>query len=124
MLGRDEGALRDIESRAPSQVKVLAGDLSNLSLGQEAVDLALSAFKGIDGLVINHGTLGEVQRIADCDPAGFRMTFDINFISAVACVSQFLSPIGFMLMNDRSKQLFPNSASQEAGSSSPRQALR
>jgi NAD(P)-dependent dehydrogenase (short-subunit alcohol dehydrogenase family) len=86
VLGRDEGALREIESRAPSQVKALAGDLSNLSLAQEAVDLALSAFGRLDGLVINHGTLGEMKRIADCDPAEFQKTFDVNFISAVACV--------------------------------------
>lgn len=87
LLGRDEGALREIESRAPSQVKPLAGDLSNLSLGQAAVDLALSAFGRLDGLIVNHGTLGEVKRIADCDPVGFMETFNINFISAVACVS-------------------------------------
>ncbi len=87
ILGRDEEALHEIESRAPSQVKALAGDLSNFALGRAAVDLALSAFGRVDGLVINHGTLGEVKRIADCDPVGFQKTFDINFISAVACVS-------------------------------------
>lgn len=86
ILGRDEGALRDIESRAPSRVKPLAGDLSNLSLGQAAVDLALSAFGRVDGLIVNHGTLGEMNRIANCDPVGYQKTFDINFISAVACV--------------------------------------
>lgn len=87
-LGRDKGALRELESRAPSQVKTLAGDLSNLSLGQEAVDLAVSTFGRVDALVVNHGTLGEVKRIADCDPVEFQNTFDINFISAVACVSR------------------------------------
>jgi NAD(P)-dependent dehydrogenase (short-subunit alcohol dehydrogenase family) len=69
-------------------VKILAGDLSNLSLGQQAVDIAVSTFGRVDGLIINHGTLGEVKRIADCDPVGFQKTFDINFISAVACVSE------------------------------------
>jgi len=87
LLGRNEGALREIESRAPSQIKTLAGDLSDLSLGQAAVDLALSAFGRLDGLIVNHGTLGEVKRIADCDPVAVRETFNINFISAVACVS-------------------------------------
>jgi NAD(P)-dependent dehydrogenase (short-subunit alcohol dehydrogenase family) len=88
LLGRNEGALRDIESRAPSQIKTLAGNLSNLSLGQAAVDLALSAFGRLDGLIVNHGTLGELKRIADCDPVGVGETFNINFISAVACVSR------------------------------------
>lgn len=93
LLGRDEGALREFERRAPSRVRTLAGDLSNLSLGQAAVDLALSAFGGIDCLVINHGTLGEVKRIADCDLVGFKKTFDINFFSAVACVSRTREPV-------------------------------
>jgi NAD(P)-dependent dehydrogenase (short-subunit alcohol dehydrogenase family) len=61
--------------------------LSDFSLGQNAVDIAISAFGKVDGLIINHGILGEVARIADCDPAGFRKTFDVNFFSAVACVS-------------------------------------
>lgn len=86
VLGRNEEALRELEARAPSQVKPLAGDFSNLSLGQAAVDLALSTFGRIDGLIINHGTLGEVNRIVDCDLVNFRKTFDINFISAVALV--------------------------------------
>lgn len=87
MLGRDENALQSIKSRAPARVRGLAGDFSNLSLGQGAVDLAVAAFGRVDGLVVNHGTLGEVNRIADCDPVGFQKTFDVNFISAVACVS-------------------------------------
>lgn len=87
VLGRDENALQSIKSRAPARVRGLAGDFSNLSLGQGAVDLAVAAFGRVDGLVVNHGTLGEVNRIADCDPVGFQKTFDVNFISAVACVS-------------------------------------
>lgn len=87
VLGRNQEALREFEARAPSRVKPLAGDFSNLSLGQAAVDLALSTFGRIDGLIINHGTLGEVNRIVDCDLVNFRKTFDINFISAVALVS-------------------------------------
>lgn len=87
ILGRNQEALEEIESRAPTRVKTLAGDLSNLALGQQAVDLAVSTFGRVDSLVINHGTLGEVQRLADCDPIGFQKTFDVNFISAVALVS-------------------------------------
>jgi NAD(P)-dependent dehydrogenase (short-subunit alcohol dehydrogenase family) len=87
-LGRDEDALRKLESSAPSRIKSLAGDLSVFSLAEEAVKLAVATFGRVDGLIINHGTLGEVSRIADCDPVGFQKTFDVNFISAVACVSQ------------------------------------
>jgi NAD(P)-dependent dehydrogenase (short-subunit alcohol dehydrogenase family) len=66
---------------------VIPGDLSDFSLSQRAVDIAVSAFGKVDGLIVNHGILGEVARIADCDPAGIRKTFDVNFFSAIACVS-------------------------------------
>lgn len=113
VLGRDERALRQIESRAPLQVKVLAGDLSNFSLGQEAVDLASSAFGRVDGLIVNHGTLGDVNRIANCDLESFRKTFDINFISAVACVSYWWLQKPSILMKYRSKQPYLSFVSQE-----------
>jgi NAD(P)-dependent dehydrogenase (short-subunit alcohol dehydrogenase family) len=66
---------------------VIPGDLSDFSLSQKAVDLAVLAFGKIDGLIVNHGILGEVARIADCDPAEIRKTFDVNFFSTIACVS-------------------------------------
>jgi NAD(P)-dependent dehydrogenase (short-subunit alcohol dehydrogenase family) len=87
VLGRDESALQKLEAQAPSQVKILAGDLSDYSLGEQAIKTALSSFGQLDGLIINHGTLGEVKRIADCDLDGFQKTFEVNFFSAVACVS-------------------------------------
>jgi len=37
-------------------------------------------------LVINHGTLSPVKRIADSDPSEWRSTYDVNFFSAVAFV--------------------------------------
>ena len=87
LLSRSKAELEKIQRRAPDRIRLLVGDLSDLSLGQTAVDLAVSTYGRLDGLVINHGTLGEVARIADCDLAGFAMTFEVNLFSAVAIVT-------------------------------------
>src|SRR5271170_8016693 len=86
VVSRSKAALEQLKANAPKHVEILAGDLSDFSLGQQAVDLAISSFGQVDGLIVNHGILGEVARIADCDPKEVQKTIDVNFISAVACV--------------------------------------
>jgi NAD(P)-dependent dehydrogenase (short-subunit alcohol dehydrogenase family) len=85
--GRSQDALDKLKAQSPKRIEVVPGDLSDFSLAQKAVELAVSAFGKIDGLVVNHGTLGEVARIADYDLEEIRKTFDVNFFSAIACVS-------------------------------------
>ena len=84
--GRSKEALDKLQATSPDHVQVVPGDLADFSLGLKAIEVALSKFGQIDALVLNHGTLGEVARIADCDPEQVRQTFDVNFFSVVACV--------------------------------------
>lgn len=51
------------------------------------ISQALKAFSRIDGLIINHGTLRPVKRIADSTASEWRSTYDVNLFSAVAFVS-------------------------------------
>jgi NAD(P)-dependent dehydrogenase (short-subunit alcohol dehydrogenase family) len=60
--------------------------LADFSLGQKAVDLAVSKWSQIDGLIINHGVLDPVKRIADSDAEEWRKAFDVNVFSAIAMV--------------------------------------
>lgn len=46
----------------------------------------MKAFSQIDGLIVNHGTLTPVKRIADSTPEEWRSLYDVNFFSAVAFV--------------------------------------
>jgi hypothetical protein len=57
-----------------------------LQVGPKVVLAALKAFTRIDGLIINHGTLSPVTRIADSNPEEWRSAFDVNFFSAVSFV--------------------------------------
>jgi NAD(P)-dependent dehydrogenase (short-subunit alcohol dehydrogenase family) len=59
--------------------------------GPKAVELALKSFSRIDGLILNHGTLSPVKRVADSTPEEWRSAFDVNFFSALPFVSLHLS---------------------------------
>lgn len=85
--GRSQENLEKLKTQSPKHVEVIPGDLSDFSLSQKAVEVAVSTFGKVDGLIVNHGILGEVARISDCDPVEVRKTFDVNFFSTIACVS-------------------------------------
>lgn len=86
VVSRSAEPLERLRSAHASQVEILAGDLADLSLGQKAVDAAVKRWGGVDGLVVNHGRLEPVERIADADLDGWRAAFDVNYFSAVAVV--------------------------------------
>lgn len=67
-------------------MRFVAGDLADFALGQKAVDLAVSEFGRLDGLVVNHGILEPVTRVRDSEAEAWRRNFDVNFFSAVAIV--------------------------------------
>lgn len=87
ILARGKEALEKLQSDHPKQVRVVAGDMADLSLAQTAVEVAEKEFGQIDGLVINHGVLPPVTTIEKCDIEAWKQNFDVNFFSAVAFVS-------------------------------------
>lgn len=87
VVSRSKEPLEKLQIQYKDQVEVLAGDLADLSLGQKAVDAALSRWGSVDGLIVNHGRLEPVERIADANLEEWRAGFDINYFSAVAIVS-------------------------------------
>jgi NAD(P)-dependent dehydrogenase (short-subunit alcohol dehydrogenase family) len=84
LIARSEKPLRELEAQYKSQVAVLAGDLANFSLGKQAVDLAEKHFQQLDGLIVNHGVLDPVKRVANSSADEWRQAFDVNLFSAVS----------------------------------------
>lgn len=84
VVARTAGPLHELEEQYPGRVAVLAGNLNNVWLGQEIVDLALERFQKLDGVIVNHGVLNPVKRIADSMVEQWREAFDVNFFSAVS----------------------------------------
>ena len=90
VVARSEAPLQSLQEEYPRQVAVLAGDFSDPSLGTKAVELATSRWGCLDGVVVNHGTLGTVGKIADASTQEWSAAFNVNFFSAVALVQAAL----------------------------------
>lgn len=93
VVARSEQPLRDLEKQYSGQVAVLSGDFADLSLGQKAVDLAKDYWKRLDGVIVNHGTLDPVKRLADSTAEEWRASYDINLFSAVSLAKAALGPL-------------------------------
>ena len=87
VLSRNVESLQKLKEQYGKQVEVLSGDVSDFSLAQRAVDLAIKSFGQLDGLVLNHGILGQVGKVALANLEAWRAAFDTNFFSLVAFVS-------------------------------------
>jgi NADP-dependent 3-hydroxy acid dehydrogenase YdfG len=55
-------------------------------IAPQIVDLAIKSFGRLDGIVINHGVISPMERIADSDVEEWKKLYDANFFSAVALV--------------------------------------
>ncbi|KAF7158758.1 hypothetical protein CNMCM5623_003922 [Aspergillus felis] len=86
VIARSVEPLQKLKEQYNKQVEVLNGDLADFSLGQKAVDLAIKSFGRLDGLVLNHGILGQVGKIDKADPEQWKLGFDVNFISFLAFI--------------------------------------
>lgn len=61
--------------------------MSDFSVGTKAAEVIKSKFAGkLDGLIVNHGILEPVKRVADVEADEWRRSFDVNVFSAVAMV--------------------------------------
>ncbi|KAH8812962.1 short-chain dehydrogenase [Xylogone sp. PMI_703] len=87
VVARTEGPLVQLKKEFPGQVEVLAVDVASDEAGRKAVSLAVDSFSRLDGLIINHGTLGNLNRIADSAADDFRKGFDVNYFSAVSFIA-------------------------------------
>ncbi|KAL8705880.1 MAG: hypothetical protein Q9201_001028 [Fulgogasparrea decipioides] len=91
VVARSKQPLEDLKAQYPTdQVQVLASDLSDFSMGEKAVDLAISKWGKLDGMVLNHGVLGPVDRIANNNPKDWRSCFDVNLFSSIAFITAAL----------------------------------
>ncbi|KAI9721064.1 MAG: hypothetical protein M1812_002545 [Candelaria pacifica] len=90
VIARSRSPLEDLQEKYPSQVVIVAGDLVDSSLAKQAVELAVNKWGQLDGLVLNHGVLEPVARLADIDVEDWKKAFDINFFSVLAFVKAAL----------------------------------
>lgn len=86
VVARGRAVLDALAAQYSAYVEVVTADLGDAAMGQHAVNAALARWGRLDGLVVNHGVLEPVQRVADADVEEWRRAFDVNLFSAVALV--------------------------------------
>lgn len=105
VVARSVEPLRKLKEQYGRQVEVLNGDLADFSLASKAVRLATDTYGRLDGMVLNHGVLGQVGKVEEADFEQWKQGFDINFISLVAFVKAGLPA----LRESRGKIIFTSS---------------
>ncbi|KAK5938907.1 hypothetical protein PMZ80_009099 [Knufia obscura] len=81
LASRTPGPLEELKKIAPERVDYSAGDLCDPTFINKAVELAVTKFGRLDALILNHGTLGQVRRIADLEMQDWQDCFQTNFFS-------------------------------------------
>ncbi|KAJ5667858.1 uncharacterized protein N7477_006428 [Penicillium maclennaniae] len=111
VVARSVEPLQKLKEQYSKQVEVVNGDLADFSLAQKVVDTAIKAFGQLDGMVLNHGILGQVGTIATADLKEWQQGFDVNFISLVAFTKAALPA----LRQSKGKIIFTSSGAAVTG---------
>lgn len=88
LVARSETELEKVKGQHPSSADYMVADLEDLSVAPKIFAAAVKAFGKIDGIVVNHGILTPLTRIADSSAEEWQRTFDINVMSAVALIKE------------------------------------
>jgi NAD(P)-dependent dehydrogenase (short-subunit alcohol dehydrogenase family) len=108
-------SLRDLQLQYAERVQLFAVDLSHDASGSGAIEHVLRQSGGIlDGLVVNHGILGDCKRIIDSTWQGWEQTFHANFFSVVDILSTALPA----LRRRRGRIVFTSSGAAQSAYSS------
>ena len=85
-VARSEEPLQKLQANAHDQVRYITGDLRDFTVAQKAVDLAVTEFGSLDGMVINHGVMTKASRLENSNLEEWKFDYDVNVFSAVAFV--------------------------------------
>ncbi|KUJ09839.1 NAD(P)-binding protein [Mollisia scopiformis] len=86
LVARTKAPMEELKKEFPGQVDFLAADLADFEVGPKVISQAIKSFSRIDGLIINHGTLSPVKRVADTTAAEWQSAYNINLFSAIAFI--------------------------------------
>jgi NAD(P)-dependent dehydrogenase (short-subunit alcohol dehydrogenase family) len=86
LVSRSEEPLAAIKEPNPERVEYIAADISNPETPAKLVKKAIDAYGRLDSVVLNHGVLDPVAKIADANIEAWRKSFDVNFFTAVDLV--------------------------------------
>jgi NADP-dependent 3-hydroxy acid dehydrogenase YdfG len=86
LAARSPAPLKDLQKEDPESIEVVTVDMAEPGSGKVVVDKALERFGKVDSLIINHGVLDPVRKLADATTQDWKTGFDINFFAAIDLV--------------------------------------
>lgn len=92
VMARSEPELQEIKQRAPENVVVVAGDVTEAADLDRLVAEAVKAYGAVDVVIPNAGA-AKVVPFAESDPAAIAEQFNLNFVAATETVRKLLPHI-------------------------------
>ncbi|KAF2997657.1 hypothetical protein E8E13_005543 [Curvularia kusanoi] len=91
LTSRTAAALTSLQTQyGADRVEVVPGDAASPDLPGKLVSAALSRFGRLDSLILNHGSLDPVAKIADSNISEWRAAYDTNVLSCVGMIQAAL----------------------------------
>ncbi|KAJ4388491.1 hypothetical protein N0V85_007496 [Neurospora sp. IMI 360204] len=72
----------------PGQVTFLSADMTVPDTAHRAVELALLSYGKLDSVVVNHGVIDPIARLADASIEDWKKCYDVNVFSALSIVKE------------------------------------
>nr|CDN29876.1 Putative oxidoreductase [Podospora anserina]CDP24348.1 Putative oxidoreductase [Podospora anserina S mat+] len=88
LTARSPEKLEELQKEYPSQVQYLAADMTLPDTPYKLKELALLHFHHINAVIINHGALSPMTRVANSSIDDWKALFDANFFSALALAKE------------------------------------
>ena len=87
LTSRSAAPLESLKSSHPEgTIECLARDMGAPGAAAEIAAAVLAAYGRLDAIVVNHGVLDPVARLADTEVGEWRRAFDVNFFGVVDLV--------------------------------------
>lgn len=90
LTARTVGPLQEFQSAYPSQAYYVSGDASSPAIAKSIVSTAVSKNGRLDGLVLNHGILGEVGNISEIEIEEWESIFAVNVTGTLQLIQAAL----------------------------------
>jgi NAD(P)-dependent dehydrogenase (short-subunit alcohol dehydrogenase family) len=95
LAGRNRDVLTQFEESYPDRVITSSGDMGDLEYARTVLP-GVEVDERLDGLILNHGTLGNCSRITQMEAEEWEDVFRINVTSCVVLVSLSVGDLLFV----------------------------
>lgn len=90
VTARSSAALSALSDQYTGRVAFLAGDIASPDVQKGLAALAKEKFGGLDGMVVNHGVLDPVGKVAEVSGEDWEASLKINVLGTIGVIRECL----------------------------------